>query len=150
MLPQARLVAKLKSLEAVTALIGQSVWPIIAPQGTAYPHLVYQVLSDDPVNSAGGTTPTSNMKIRIAALALVSGGQSAYTAAWALASAVRGDCDPAAPTGISGWQDDQGSVWHLEDCFDEMGTITAGTDAFDAYVANLVFNVWYTVDQPKV
>ena len=31
-----------------------------------------------------------------------------------------------------------------------MGTITAGTDAFDAYVANLVFNVWYTVDQPKV
>ena len=76
MLPQARLVAKLKSLEAVTALIGQSVWPIIAPQGTAYPHLVYQVLSDDPVNSAGGTTPTSNMKIRIAALALVSGGQA--------------------------------------------------------------------------
>ena len=148
-LPQARLVAQLKTLAAVTELIGSAIFPMIAPQGTAYPHLVYQVLSDTPVNSAGGATPTSNMKIRVAALSLASGGQSAYAAAWALASAVRGDCAVSEPSGISGWRDPAGSIWHLEDCFDEMGTIVSGSDTFDAYVCNLVFSVWYTVDPPS-
>ena len=147
-LPHAELVAHLKSLSAVSAIVGTKIYPIIVPQGMYYPAVVYQVIGNTPENVADGTTGTFTMRVRISCLSLTTAGQQGYSNAWRLAEAVIGNCDPVAPTGLAGWIDPSTTntdkrVWMLEECFDEIGTIIAGRDQYEAFVVNQIYLVQY-------
>ncbi len=146
-LPHALLVAQLKSLSAVQAIVGAKIFPIIVPQstGTQYPAVVYQVIGNDPENIADGTTGSFTMRVRVSCLSLTTAGQQGYTNAWALADAVIGNCEPVNPSGLAGWTDSSGNVWMLEESFDEIGTIISGRDQFEAFVVNLIFLVQYSI-----
>ena len=149
-LPHAELVAKLKSLTAVQAIVGTKVFPIIVPQIDKYPAIVYQVIGNTPENFADGTTGTFTMRVRVTCLSLTTAGQQGYTNAWALAEAVIGNCDPIAPTGLAGWVDPSSTgtdkrVWQLEECFDEIGVIMRGRDQFEAFVVNEIYLVQYAI-----
>jgi hypothetical protein len=116
--PRERLVAKLKGMASVSALVGSRIWPMRAPQGQSKPYIAYRVVDRVPINHAAGTTASNYMRIQ---LDLCS---PTYDGAIALASAVRGDEDEETPTGLSGWIDGDGRLWHLEmeqeDADDEM------------------------------
>jgi len=146
MLPQARLVARLKSLPGVTELVGGNVFGAIVPDIKSYPAIVYQVLSNPPANDADGSCNQYMMRLRITAIALSIGGKMPpYDAAWAIAMAIVGDAENEdGPTGISGWIDDAGSVWHVQDMFDEAGAIELETGDFWAYCVNIPCTVQWT------
>lgn len=143
-LPHAKLVARLKSISAVTALVGSKVFPILAPQGTQYPCVVYQVIGNSPETTLDGSTTTFTMRVRVSCLSLTTAGEQGYKGAWDLAAAIIGDCD-STPTGLNGWVDSDGLIWHLEDCFDEIGDIMYGRDQMEAFVVNQVYLVEYGV-----
>ena len=144
MLPQARLIARLKSLDAVTAVVGPNILPVLIPSTDQYPALVFQVLSNVPANDADGGSNEYMMRLRVSCVGLSQGNLRPYETVWALASAVAGDAEnPNGPTGLSGWLDDERSVWHLRDEFDEAGEIQSGTDTFWAYVVNQLYDVQY-------
>ena len=67
MLPQARLLAKLAAMPAVTAIVGAKCYPMVVPQGVKYPALCFQVWENSPENSANGATKTFHCVLRLAA-----------------------------------------------------------------------------------
>jgi len=145
MLPQARLTARLKSLPAVTAVVGQNVLPVLIAAISQYPAVVFQVLSNIPWNDAEGGSNQYQMRLRVSCVGLSQGNLRPYESVWQLASAVAGDAENEnGPTGLSGWLDDEQSVWHLADEFDEAGEIQSGSDTFYAYVVNQLYDVQYT------
>lgn len=147
-LPQARLTTRLNAISALTAIVGQNIVPAILPGTKHYPAIVYQVLSNQPVNDADGSSNSFLMKLRISAIGLTIGAPSPpYDLVWAAAMAIAGDAEAEAPTGLSGWIDSEGSVWHVEDMFDEAGEIQLGTDTLYAYVVNIPVSVQW-VYQP--
>jgi hypothetical protein len=144
MLPQARLTARLLSIDAVTTIVGQNVLPVLVPGTDQYPAVVFQVLEDHPDNDSTGSSDQWTMQLRVACIGLSQGPLRPYETVWQLAAAVAGLAeDPAGPTGLSGWKDDEGSIWHLMDEFDEAGEVMAGTDTFWAYVVNQLYEVQY-------
>ena len=140
------LVARLKALTAVQAIVGDKVFPIIAPQGTGYPAVVYQVMDNEPELTANGTTDTFTMRVRVSALALTGDGENGYSNAWDLAAAVVGDCS-ATPSGLNGWADSYMNIWHLERMFDEIGEIVVGRETFDAFCVNMIFRQVYALGE---
>ena len=143
-LPQSRLLTRLLALPAVTAIVGAKVFAELVPGPPDYPAVVFKVLSDEPVNDANGGSNSYTMKLQVSCLAIGGQGSGPYTRVWALAAAVRGDAENSAgPTGLSGWKDAEGSVWHLIDSFDEAGEIREGTNTFWAFVVNQLYTVQY-------
>ena len=140
-MPHALLVARLK---AIGTTAGVKVFPLIAPQGTGYPCIVYQVIGNDNEVVSHGGIPDFQMRVRVTCLALSRGGEAGYTNAWTLAEAVIGDCS-ATPSGMVGWVDANGQQWNLESCFDEVGEIVSGRETFEAFVVNQVYSVFYQV-----
>jgi hypothetical protein len=143
-LPQSRLLARLLSLDAVKELVQQNIFPELVPTLPQYPAVVYQVISNEPYNDADGGSNSFLMKLQVSCLAVAAGPVGPYTRVWQIASAVCGDPEnEAGPTGVSGWRDPQGSIWHLVDEFDEAGEIRAGTETYWAYVVNQLYTVQY-------
>ena len=97
--PTILLVAKLKDTEAVTDLVSTRVWPDLRHSETL-PAITYEALDDSAVNTANGTTTTSRITITLTLWA------DDRSAARALAAAVR--------TALSGWNDENDNVWHLD------------------------------------
>jgi len=128
--PHVRLVAKLKGTAAVSALVAARVWPMVAPQGQALPYLVYRRVDSVPVNHAGGTTADDFTRIQLDCYA------STYDGARVLADAVRGNEDEVAPTGLSGWTDDDLRLWHLEIEQDGMEPLWDGMDRPAAFIVS--------------
>jgi hypothetical protein len=128
-MPETRLVAKLKATSGVTTLVSTRITPGYRKQGTALPAIVYQVYSDRPVNHAGGTTDTSEMRLSVYCMA------ATYAGSKALAAAVK--------AAISGWTDSSGSVWHLESQSDDIGDPMSGQDVPEYYAINQEYTVWY-------
>lgn len=46
----------LRANSAVVALVGDRIYPLVRPQGSALPAIVFTVVDDLPVNSLGGAT----------------------------------------------------------------------------------------------
>jgi hypothetical protein len=145
--PEPRLVTKILSLEAVKAAGISEVFPLKIPQNKSYPGVVYQLLSDTPIDDSMGRAAGHQARIRIACLARQSSGVAGYAAAKNLAAAIEGDSNPdmsKTPSGIAGWRDTEGNVWVKERSFDELGTIISGTDEFEAYAINLIVLTAYS------
>ena len=147
MLPQARLLAKLAAMPAVTAIVGAKRYPMVVPQGVKYPALCFQVLENSPENSADGATKTFHCVLRLAAISPTSEGLQAYTACWRLAATCIGDSDPTAPSGVSGWTHDEASLCCCRTIRRD-GQIVAGQDVFDAFVVNELYEVFYELPDP--
>jgi len=128
-MPQTRLVAKLKATTAVTAIVSTRIYPVLRPAGTALPAVVYQVLSNNPVNTAGGSTTTREMRLTVDCIA------GTYAGAWALANVVR--------DALSGWVDDSGDVWHLDSETDSPGDLGPGQEEQVTYGVNQDYLVWF-------
>lgn len=100
-MPHTRIVARLKAVTAVTALIGTGndakIYPINAPQDTDGDYITHQTVSDESINASVGATGTKHCRLQIISWS------DDYDGARALAAAVEGDGDPSAPTGIAGW-----------------------------------------------
>ena len=105
MLPQARLVQRLQSIDAVKAIVGEeNIFPLLVPAVNQYPAIVFQVLSDLPDNDAEGSSNDFQMRLRIACLGISEGTVRPYETVWQLAVAIVGDAEAAdGPTGLSGW-----------------------------------------------
>lgn len=101
------LVTRLLAIGAVSALVGTRVRALRAKQGEALPLIVYERVSSNTENHSTGATDTHETRFSVFAIA------STYDGAWALAEAIRGDESESAPTGLSGWNDANGYVWHL-------------------------------------
>lgn len=145
--PEPRLVAKILSLPDVQALGITHVYPIKIPQGEPYPGIVYQVLEDTPNSPADGRCLGHTLRIRVTCLARTTSGVPGYQAIRTLASAVEGDSSPTTePSGISGWQDDEGQCWIKERSQDGLGTIMDGSDEFEAYVIDQFYFTAYTLN----
>lgn len=135
--PRNRLVAKLKGMAAVEAIVGTKAFPVKAPQGTVLPYITYQQTADPPANHSTGATSTAECRIQVNCWA------STYDGAVSLAAAVRGNEAESAPTGISGWIDDEGNVWHLQNEADGMESIMRGRDEFEAFQVVHNYLVWH-------
>ncbi len=143
-LPQSRLVTRLGAIREVVAIVKGNIFPELVPKPHQYPALVFQVLSNEPCNDADGGSNSFTMKLQVSCLAIAQGPAGPYTTVWHLANAVCGDAEnEAGPTGVSGWADPEGSIWHLLDEFDETGEIRDGTETFWAYVVNQIYGVQY-------
>ncbi len=71
----------------VSALVGNRVYPLMAPQDAALPHLVYQRISSPRLRSHGGPSGLAHPRFQITATA------GSYSAARSLANAVRASLD---------------------------------------------------------
>lgn len=67
---------------AIAAAVSTRIYPVIAPQNAAYPHVTYQRISGGQVNSLDGYGGTENPRIQIDCWA------ETYAAAKSLAKAV--------------------------------------------------------------
>ncbi len=148
-LPQIQLVDRLTALPAATAIVNKNIFPELVPTLPQYPAIVFKVLENSPYNDADGGSNSYLMKIQVSCLAIAKGPTGPYTIVWNLANAVAGDAEHAdengdrQPTGLSGWHDANGSIWHLVDEFDESGEIRDGTETYWAYVVNQLYTVQY-------
>jgi hypothetical protein len=77
--------ARLSADAAVTALVGTRVYPVVAPQKTAKPFIVYRRIDTEHANSKtrGRTTDSARALVEVQAIA------STYSGARALAEKVR-------------------------------------------------------------
>lgn len=78
------IVTRLKGYADLTALIGQRVYPVRAPQGAALPFVTYQRIGGSPVNGSTAESGTSNITIQVDCIAV------SYKTVKQIADAVRG------------------------------------------------------------
>ena len=135
--PEVLLVAKLKSMSAVTALVGTRVWPLYRKANTL-PAITYEVTGDEPINHSTGTTKTSFVRVSILCFA------ATYAGVKTLAAAVRGDEAESSPSGISGWTDGNSSIWHLQSVIEDMEAPRTGENIPELYFVQMVFQLGYT------
>ena len=88
---QTAIVAKLKATTTVTDLIGSRVYPVSPPHGVTLPYVVYQIISDVPVNHSTGEDDTHNARVQIDCV------DDTYSVAWSVAGAIQ--------TALAGWSD---------------------------------------------
>jgi len=131
MTPEQRMAAELNATAGVTALVGSRITPLYRKQGSPLPAVVYEVISDEPLNWAGGTTGNSQMNLRIYCMA------ASYLGAKELGAAVQ--------TVLSGWNDDEGRVWHLLSQNDDVGDPIPGQDVPEFYAIDQSYTVWHEV-----
>jgi len=132
--PEETFVARVKTITSVAALVDDRVYPVMPPEGVTLPCIVYES-NDTAVNSAGGATGTHETRITAYLMA------STYAGVKALASAMVGD-ESASPTGLSGWSDSSGNIWHLDTQRDEPGEIISGQDIREYHGITQEFVVW--------
>lgn len=77
------LVAVLQALPAVTALLGERVYPLTLPQGVTLPALWYQQIDDPPELSHSGPAAISHPRVQLTIHA------ATYAAALAVAAVLR-------------------------------------------------------------
>jgi hypothetical protein len=145
--PEPRLITQILGLTAVKTLGLTAIYPLKIPQGKPYPGVVYQVIRDWPEDDSSGRAAGHHIRIRITCLAQESTGAPGYAAVRAMASAIEGDSNPnpaTLPSGIAGWKDGEGNVWRKLESFDEMGSVVEGSDQFEAYGINIVFETAYS------
>jgi len=134
--PEEIFVARVKAIAGVAALIAGRVYPVVPPEGVTLPCVTYEA-SDNPVNSARGATGTHETRITATLMA------STYTDVKTLAAALVGDeSETQTPTGLSGWSDADGNVWHLDNQRDEPGGIIAGQDVREYHGVVQEYVVW--------
>lgn len=133
---EARLVARLK------ALLGSKVWPLIVPQGQTLPATVYELSTEQPVNDSTGTTKARKKEFLVVPMAAASESQSGYDAMVALADLVIGNETRGSESGLSGWTDADGDVWHLDSVSDTLGEMLMGEDVLRVYAREMIFSVW--------
>lgn len=80
---EATIYATLKNDAGVTALVSSRIYPVVMPEGTALPAVVYQRISTNPVASLDGDSGLDLVRMQIS-----SWGKS-YSSAKVLAAAVR-------------------------------------------------------------
>jgi hypothetical protein len=135
--PEEILVAKLKGLTAVSTLVSSRVYPISIPQVDSLPAIIYEMSGDNPCNYAGGATGTTETRLTVTCIA------DSYGGVKALAAAVRGDENSTAPTGVSGWTDTGGNVWHLDSLRDAPGEVIVGQDLRQYHGVEQEYSVWH-------
>ncbi len=122
-----RMVARLKAITAVDDLIDGRVYPMKAPQDVDRPYITYQIISRVPINHATGTSDSHHERIQINCWGVN------YDGAQELAAAVRGDEAQSSPTGLSGFNDGDGRVWHPENERDDIELLKVGHDDVEAF-----------------
>jgi hypothetical protein len=132
--PEEVFVARVKAITEVSALIGWRVYPVSAPEGVTFPCITYES-NDTPINSAGGATGTHETHITALLMA------STYPGVKALAIAMKGDED-GTPSGLSGWIDSSGNVWHLDSQRDDPGEMAVGQDIREYHGVTQEYTVW--------
>ena len=131
------LVARLKAIDAITTLVGIRITPGGRLQGNVLPAITYERVTGTEVNHSAGTTNTARVRFEVTCWA------DGYVDAYTLAALVRGDGAAGAETGLSGWKDANGNVWHLV-----LGPVDApeqtipGRDEKRAYGVTLDYVVW--------
>jgi hypothetical protein len=135
--PEEIFVARIKALSAIVGSTGLSatIYPDSFPEGGSLPAITYEMSGDNPVNHAGGATGTHETHITVHCMA------TTYAGVKSLAALVVGDED-SSPSGISGWVDGDGNVWHLDSQRDEPGDIIVGQDVKHYYGMTQEFSVW--------
>lgn len=131
------LVARLKAITAVTDLVAGRITPDSRLQGNVLPAITYERVTGVETNHSTGATNTARVRFEVTCWA------DGYVAAYTLAAAVRGDGAAGAESGLSGWKDANGNVWHLV-----LGPVDApqstipATDEKRAYGVTLDYVVW--------
>ena len=128
-MPETRLVANLKATSTITALTGTRIYPMIRPQGAALPCIVYEITSDRPSNTAGGTSGTWEMSIALDCIA------TTYSGAKALG-------DLVAST-MNGFADSAGCIWHMTNQSDQVGALSGGEEEPEFYTVSQDYTVWH-------
>ena len=135
-MPQTRLHAQLTATTAVTDIVGQRVYPIKVTQGTALPHITYQVISDVSINHAAGATETNNTRIQVDCWA------ATYDVGRTLAKAVK--------DALKNWTDLAGdpaiSSCHYEDGQDAPEPVLPGEDRLAAHRVRQDYMLWYNAN----
>jgi hypothetical protein len=119
------LVARLAALPAVAALIGDRIYPLRARRISELDYLVYDVAAV-PVNHSTGAAGDQESTVTITCYG------KTYDRAAALAAAVRGD-ESNDPSGLSGWIDADGRVWHCTSEGDDVEPVMPGRDEVEAF-----------------
>ena len=131
---ETKLVARLKATAGVTALIGTGDAARVRPQrlrqGEGLPAITYLVASDSLENHSTGATTTREKRIQVNCLA------ASYDGAIALAAAVE--------AALSGWNDADGDIWHLDVQIDDVEETIAGQDEPECYRRIQDYIVWTT------
>jgi hypothetical protein len=136
-----KLVARLLAINAVTAIVGAGntakIWPIKMTQGITGDAIVYQRGPTQRVNGATTASSTSRVTLDLHVVC------STYPRQKTLVAAVKGNPENSnGATGLNGWTDADGCVWHLVDEYDDPGPMKSGVDEPEDWGALLRFVVW--------
>ena len=121
-------------MPAVTAIVGVKRYPMVVPQAVKYPALCFQVLENLPDKLGRRCHEDLSLRAPLGRDLAYQRGPAGVHGRWRLAATCIGDSDPTVrPSGLSGWTDDEASLWLLQDSFDEMGQIVAGQDVSTSF-----------------
>ncbi len=95
--------ARVEGLTAVIALAGTRVYLDKAPQGTAYPVVVVQLVDDVNFYHLRGPNGLQRARVQVDAYAQETSGVDAYAVAAELAESINGDGLGLYASGLSGW-----------------------------------------------
>ena len=132
--PLTRMVAALKADDAVKAIIGTKLYPLLVPQSVVVPYIVY-TFTDISTNAGDGPTGTRQGIVHFVFVA--TGSPSGYGQLRSLATAVE-----AALAGA----DSAGCIWQPQEAVDTPGPLAAGEDILDVQTIEQDYMVWYTSD----
>lgn len=85
---QSDLYSHLSTYAGLTALVDERIYPLVAPQGAAYPHCVYSIVSNVRSYSHGGYSGLDRVRVQISCYAQDSSTGAGYDMAKAVAAQV--------------------------------------------------------------
>lgn len=100
---------RVAALAAVTAIVGARVYLDALPQSPVYPAVRVQMIDDGASFHLRGPVGTKAARVQVDAYAREASGADPYAQAALLASAIEGDGQGPAATGLSGWVGELGS-----------------------------------------
>lgn len=103
------IIARLKSLSTVTALVSTRVWMLKLPQKPTLRAIRVQLISESTTYSHDGRDRVVTSRVQVDSYAQESSGSDPYAGATEVADAVYGDGSRTAATGLDGYQGDIGS-----------------------------------------
>jgi hypothetical protein len=134
--PAELMVVWLNAQSGIDALVDGRIWPEYR-HGRTLSAITYTT-TDTPINYAGGTTKTSKVRVSLTVFADTEAHRQT------LLDAIIGDCAESSPTGLSGWTDGNGSIWHLDNVNTDIGEILSGQEVPECWEAYLDFTLGYT------
>lgn len=138
---ESALYSYLSNKASVTALVSDRIYPQVAPQGTAYPFVTFNVLSEDTQHDMSGASGLTNVAMQIDA--------------WCETVADRVSVSEALRNALDGFRGAMGTEsLHISNFFmtDRQNFVEGDTEgkAHPLYRSSMDFSIWHAESVPTL